>query len=52
MADIDGPDAEEHGSSVDQLTPEEANRIIHSHRKVRYGKYQSMSPRPGCPSPS
>ena len=24
------------------LTPEEANRIIHSHRKVRYGKQSSM----------
>lgn len=23
---------------VDDLTPEEANRIIHSHRKVRYGE--------------
>ncbi|TQN71866.1 Fusarisetin A cluster transcription factor fsa6, partial [Colletotrichum shisoi] len=23
--------------SIDDLTPEEANRIIHSHRKVRYG---------------
>lgn len=23
---------------VDDLTPEEASRIIHSHRKVRYGK--------------
>jgi hypothetical protein len=23
------------------LTPEEANRIIHSHRKVRYGKLSS-----------
>jgi len=23
---------------VGELTPEEANRIIHSHRKVRYGK--------------
>lgn len=23
--------------SVDELTPEEASRIIHSHRKVRYG---------------
>jgi hypothetical protein len=22
---------------VDELTPEEASRIIHSHRKVRYG---------------
>lgn len=21
------------------ITPDEANRIIHSHRKVRYGKY-------------
>ncbi|CAM1505133.1 Fc.00g107700.m01.CDS01 [Cosmosporella sp. VM-42] len=24
--------------AVDELTPEEANRIIHSHRKVRYGE--------------
>lgn len=24
---------------VEELTPEEANRIIHSHRKVRYGMY-------------
>ncbi|WYZ41028.1 hypothetical protein EsH8_IV_001369 [Colletotrichum jinshuiense] len=24
-------------ASIDDLTPEEANRIIHSHRKVRYG---------------
>ena len=23
---------------IDELTPEEASRIIHSHRKVRYGK--------------
>lgn len=28
---------------VDDLTPEEANRIIHSHRKVRYGKHLSMA---------
>ncbi|KAJ4391548.1 hypothetical protein N0V93_005166 [Gnomoniopsis smithogilvyi] len=28
----------EHGSpNIDNLTPEEASRIIHSHRKVRYG---------------
>jgi hypothetical protein len=27
----------DHGS-LEDLTPEEANRIIHSHRKVRYGK--------------
>jgi hypothetical protein len=27
---------------IESLTPEEANRIIHSHRKVRYGK-------PGAP---
>jgi hypothetical protein len=26
---------------VDDLTPEEASRIIHSHRKVRYGKPES-----------
>lgn len=25
-------------ASIDDLTPEEANRIIHSHRKVRYGE--------------
>jgi len=24
------------------LTPDEANRIIHSHRKVRYGKLGSL----------
>ncbi len=23
---------------IESLTPEEANRIIHSHRKVRYGR--------------
>lgn len=34
----DNPEADaEDQVSVDQLTPEEANRIIHSHRKVRYG---------------
>lgn len=26
---------------VEDLTPEEASRIIHSHRKVRYGKETS-----------
>ncbi|KAH0598452.1 hypothetical protein MHUMG1_03750 [Metarhizium humberi] len=26
---------------IEELTPEEANRIIHSHRKVRYGKNAS-----------
>lgn len=25
--------------NLEDLTPEEANRIIHSHRKVRYGKW-------------
>lgn len=30
--------AEQHESpNIDDLTPEEASRIIHSHRKVRYG---------------
>ena len=24
---------------IDDLTPEEVSRIIHSHRKVRYGQY-------------
>lgn len=28
---------------VQDLTPEEASRIISSHRKVRYGKYQVLS---------
>jgi hypothetical protein len=32
--------------SLEDLTPEEANRIIHSHRKVRYGKWISV---PECP---
>ena len=36
MADNGQGESEEH-ISVDQLTPEEANRIIHFHRKVRYG---------------
>jgi hypothetical protein len=27
---------------VEDLTPEEASRIIHSHRKVRYGKETSL----------
>ena len=30
---------------LEDLTPEEANRIIHSHRKVRYGKW-SHDPEP------
>lgn len=31
-------DHEHNGSpNIDNLTPEEASRIIHSHRKVRYG---------------
>lgn len=30
---------------VEDLTPEEASRIIHSHRKVRYGKEISSSKR-------
>lgn len=37
----DNPDEPEEQVSVDQLTPEEASRIIHSHRKVRYGKTPS-----------
>ncbi|KFG84634.1 hypothetical protein MANI_029277 [Metarhizium anisopliae] len=27
---------------IEELTPEEANRIIHSHRKVRYGKQRKV----------
>jgi hypothetical protein len=30
--------------SVEDLTPEEANRIIHSHRKVRYGMWIILDP--------
>jgi hypothetical protein len=33
----DDPDGDER-VAVEDLTPEEASRIIHSHRKVRYGK--------------
>lgn len=33
----DNPECEDQ-LPVEELTPEEANRIIHSHRKVRYGK--------------
>ena len=28
--------------NFDDLTPEEASRIIHSHRKVRYGKWGAV----------
>ena len=41
MTDNNEPEAEDH-PSVDQLTPEEASRIIHSHRKVRYGEASHM----------
>jgi hypothetical protein len=34
--------------NLEDLTPEEANRIIHSHRKVRYGEWIAQSPR--CPA--
>jgi hypothetical protein len=37
----DNADADEQ-VPVDDLTPEEASRIIHSHRKVRYGKDTSQ----------
>lgn len=33
---------------VEDLTPEEASRIIHSHRKVRYGKWQNSSSPVSC----
>lgn len=35
MADSEDPEDQ---IPVTDLTPEEANRIIHSHRKVRYGE--------------
>lgn len=40
MADMPPPssDQDEAGASVNDMTPEEVNRIIHSHRKVRYGE--------------
>jgi hypothetical protein len=34
--------------SVEHLTPEEASRIIHSHRKVRYGKWAVLIPSPAA----
>lgn len=43
MADINADDAEDQTALIDQLTPEEASRIIHSHRKVRYGKKPPLS---------
>lgn len=44
MADMPPPsEQDEAGGSVNDMTPEEVNRIIHSHRKVRYGKP------PSCP---
>jgi hypothetical protein len=46
MADHPEADTEDK-LSVDQLTPEEANRIIHSHRKVRYGMKPWAQPVPG-----
>lgn len=42
MADNVPEDPEEF-VQVDQLTPEEASRIIHSHRKVRYGNVPCFS---------
>lgn len=32
------PKGEEQAVDISELTPEEANRIIHSRRKVRYGE--------------
>lgn len=48
--------------NIDDLTPEEASRIIHSHRKVRYGTLcliilrsppppANPCPSPACPAP-
>lgn len=35
---MDDPEDTAESASVQDLTPEEASRIISSHRKVRYGK--------------
>lgn len=55
MADNADADLEEK-VDVEQLTPEEASRIIHSHRKVRYGMcYHSVaffSPGPNLMHPA
>lgn len=40
MAENPSPDER---VAIDELTPEEANRIIHSHRKVRYGQSNSST---------
>lgn len=42
MAENPSPDER---VAIDELTPEEANRIIHSHRKVRYGKNKPPTPK-------
>lgn len=36
-------------ASVNDLTPEEVNRIIHSHRKVRYGMYECANANANVP---
>ena len=33
---------------VEDLTPEEATRIIHSHRKIRYGMHHPEPPETHC----
>lgn len=35
---------EDETASVNDLSPEEVSRIIHSHRKVRYGKFRHLFP--------
>jgi len=46
------PMSDAHDSpNLDDLTPEEASRIIHSHRKVRYGEWVSY-PVLVCPYPA
>lgn len=36
--------SEGQGDPIENLTPDEANRIIHSHRKVRYGELKPFRP--------
>ena len=48
---LDHPDG---SPGLDDLTPEEASRIIHSHRKVRYGESALVDAKtslPPCPPP-
>lgn len=43
MSDQHEHEHEHESPNIDNLTPEEASRIIHSHRKVRYGMLLTLN---------